>query len=111
MLIIIFHIRATVMWQETELFVHEYALGDRLLSRDLNALTRQTTNHRQVKTAAKTRNLPRRHIVVFQLTGLRRIPPPKDLSLYKLWPATSVFRASTKATRYFISHLLVVQEQ
>jgi hypothetical protein len=47
MLIIIFHIRATVMWRETELFVHEYALGDRLLSRDLNALTRQTTNHRQ----------------------------------------------------------------
>lgn len=39
--------KATVMWRETELFIHEYALEDRLLSRDLNAMTRQTTNHRQ----------------------------------------------------------------
>jgi len=38
--------KATVIWRETELFIHENAFGDRLLSRDLNALTRQTTNHR-----------------------------------------------------------------
>jgi hypothetical protein len=88
------------MWRETELLIHENELKSTATIQRPQRPDTTDNESRTVKTAAKTRILPRRHIAVFQLTGSQRSVFfffLQDLSLYKLWLATSVFRASTKA--------------
>jgi hypothetical protein len=75
-----------------------------------------TDNESQtVKAAAKTRILPRRHIAVFQLTELRR-----SVFSFKIYHCikcgsqlqfSELPRRQGHQTCYFVSHLLVVQEQ